>query len=214
MIFKRDGFKIYFIFMKNENRFYKTIFYILYLISRSSIYLSMLPFQLKEVDVQPSIECLTNKVIDNVIKTNNIDNKIIHIPSINLEKILAHDINIYDINKNKFELDEIKVLYNKKNISINELVDLRFRYSYINHLHIGYDNVIDDSEIIKNIKIINEQKDISKYFLENFEKNRSYYANKYLLNVNDEILKEILKERGMDIDFQRKKCISLYHQND
>ena len=173
----------------------------------------MLP--LKIID-ENSVEYMTNGVIDHVVKNNNIENTIVGIPSQNLERKLPHDINIFNIYKNEFDLDEIKVLSKKKNISINELTYLRFRYDYVNNLYIGCDiNInINDIEINKNIKLVNEQENIYNFFEKNFETNRFFFRNKYLLSASKETIISILKECNMNIELKKEKVISLLNEND
>ena len=215
-VFVKNGFIIYFQFMKNDFKFYIIIFYSLYILSRGGICLSMLAVRLGEAGV----EGLTNGVINEVVEKTNLSENIIQIPSLKMEEMLAHDINIFDIRNERFDLYEIKVLCDKKNLSCNELVDLRIRYSYTKNIFIGYDSNIEDSEIIKNIDFINREKDIFKFFKENFGCNRQYYINKFILNSEKNVLNGIIEEcnihEGCNIreDLKRKDLLNLYHENE
>lgn len=214
-VLKTDGIKIYLFFLKYNCSELIIILYVFYFLTRSCISLSMLPIELVDkAVVETNVEKLTNGVITHVVKTSNLEENIIGIPSRSLEEKLPHDINIFNMKKEIFSFNEIKVLTEKKNVSINELVDFRFRYGYVQNIYIGYNMNIEDSEIIENIKKINEQENIYNFFEKNFESNRTYYRNKFLFSVNKENYYKILQQCNLELNVKRDEFIKIVNEND
>ena len=214
LILKRDGIVIYYRFVKDNYTLKLVLFYLIYFITRGCISLSVVPLDLKEEVIETTAESLTNAVTDHVLSNMNLEDNIVSIPTAKLEIKIAHDVNIYNIHNYDLQFDEIKVFFEKKTISINELVDYRFRYNYIHQIHLGYPINLSDREIIENVKLINEHTDIYKYFESNFDVNRGYYRKIYLYNANDAILKDLYNEYGLNSDNKKIKLINLLNEND